>query len=104
MTKTSNPVDKELRTLRDFIAVQKVDLKDPGTGLVQIVRFHETLCTGIVCQTGTGVLTANGQSHPLEVSVGDTIVYDQRNAREVTTRNGNKYFIVNELSVLCVLP
>lgn len=99
----SNHTDKQLRVLRDFIVIKKVDVKTKDTGLVQIVRFDERLMTGIVCQVGTGVLTSNGQLHDIEVHVGELVTFDKMNSREITTKEGEKFTIINELSILAVI-
>jgi len=91
-----------IRVLRDFVAVQPIKKPEEHVGLIQIVRLSDRLAHGIVVAKGTGVLTQNGEAHEIEVNIGDRIVYDTLSAREVQNE-GEKYFIVNELSILCVL-
>lgn len=102
---TENTVIKpnvSIKVLRDFVAVQQVKKPEEHVGLIQIVRLSDRLAHGVVVAKGTGVLTQNGQAHEIEVNIGDTIVYDTHSAREVQNK-GEKYSIVNELSILCVL-
>lgn len=89
-----------IKVLRDFVAVQRTE--QPKTGLIEIVRVDERLLTGRVVQVGTGVLAPNGEQHPIEVKVGDEVVFDKMNAREINHK-GEKYLIVNELSILAIL-
>ena len=42
------------------------------------------------------------KSHPIEVDVGDIVLFDKTNAIEIIHEN-QKYFILNELSIRAVL-
>jgi co-chaperonin GroES (HSP10) len=92
----------DLKVLRDFIAVEIIE-SPLQSSVIEIVRFDERLKYGIVKEVGTGVLAPNGECHPIEVKVGDTIVFDKMNSRDIVTKKGKKFTIVNELSVLAVL-
>lgn len=92
----------KVKILRDFIAVQDVAAPDNSSRVIEVVRFDDRLKKGKVVAKGTGVLTANGQQHPIEIELGDLVVFDKTNCREVV-HGGEKYFILNELSVLAIL-
>ena len=92
----------KIRVLRDFIAVQEVASPENPSKLIEIVRSVDPLKRGTVVAKGTGVLTASGNAHPIEVDLGDMIVFDPRNAVEVVHDN-EKYYVLNELSIRAVL-
>ena len=92
-----------IKVLRDFIAVQEMQDSEKEQSIIKIVRLNDDrLRRGTVVAVGTGVLTANGQSHKIEVEVGEKVLFDRTNAIEVVHEN-QKYWILNELSVRCVL-
>jgi co-chaperonin GroES (HSP10) len=91
-----------IKVLRDFIAVRLVAPPQPNPNAIQIIRAHDPLMTGEVVAIGTGVLTANGQRHPIEVKPGDLIKFDKANSIEVEHK-GEKYLVLNELSIRAVL-
>jgi chaperonin GroES len=89
-----------IKVLRDFVALKKID--PPKTGIIEIVRTDDRLWTGEVIAVGTGVLAPNGEVHPIEVKIGDQVVFDRVNA-SMLEHKGEKYIIVNELSLRCIL-
>ncbi len=56
---------------------------------------------GEVVAAGPGKLLENGQRAPLEVSVGDVVVYSEYGGTEITV-DGTDYVILDEGSVLAV--
>jgi chaperonin GroES len=56
---------------------------------------------GEVVAAGPGKLLENGQRAPLEVSVGDVVIYSEYGGTEVTV-DGQDYVILDEGSVLAV--
>lgn len=97
---TSKSNTGKIRVLRDFVAIKKVD--PPKTGLIEVVRTDERLLQGIVMEVGSGVLAPNGEQHPIEVQIGDHVMFDKLNA-VVVEHKGEKFFIVNELSIRVIL-
>jgi len=58
---------------------------------------------GEVLAVGPGKLLENGQRAPMEVSVGDIVVYTEYGGTEITL-DGEDYVILDESSVLAVNP
>lgn len=56
---------------------------------------------GEVIAVGSGKLLENGERAPLEVKVGDVVVYSEYGGTEVTI-NGTDYIILDEGSVLAI--
>ncbi len=56
---------------------------------------------GAVVAAGPGKLLENGERAPLEVAVGDVVVYSEYGGTEVTVE-GTDYIILGEDSVLAV--
>jgi chaperonin GroES len=58
---------------------------------------------GEVVAVGPGKLLENGERSPLEVSVGDVVVYSEYGGTEITL-DGEDYVILDEGSVLAINP
>jgi chaperonin GroES len=58
---------------------------------------------GEVLAVGPGKVLENGQRAPMEVSVGDVVVYSEYGGTEITL-NGQDYVILDEGSVLAINP
>jgi co-chaperonin GroES (HSP10) len=92
-----------IRVLRDFIAVQEVKATDKEASVIEIVRLgDDRMKKGVVVAVGSGCITANGQSHKIEVDVGEVVFFDTTNSQQLN-HAGQKYYILNELSVRAVL-
>jgi chaperonin GroES len=89
--------------LRDFIVVSKdasTETRSPG-GLV-LVKVVENVVTGSVLAVGSGKVSSNGTSVPLEVAVGDKVVFNSNVATELKSDDG-AVFLLREDNVLAVL-
>jgi chaperonin GroES len=58
---------------------------------------------GEVVAVGPGKLLENGERAPMEVSLGDVVLYSEYGGTEVTTA-GEEYIILDEGSVLAINP
>lgn len=58
---------------------------------------------GTVIAVGPGKVLENGQRAPMEVSVGDVVMYTKYGGTEITVE-GEDYVILEESSVLAVNP
>jgi len=58
---------------------------------------------GEVMAVGPGKLLENGERAPMEIVVGDVVVYSEYGGTEITV-NGEDYMILDEGSVLAINP
>jgi chaperonin GroES len=72
-----------------------------ASGLVLPDMAQKKPREGEVLAVGRGKLLKNGQRAPMELSVGDVVVYAQYGGTEVTVE-GEDYVILDEQSVLAV--
>ena len=93
-----------LKPLRDFIVVSvtKKEEKTPSGLLFTPATVDEKVVTGTVLATGSGYLTDSGIIVPLEVSVGDSVVFNKQMAVEVK-QGGESFLLLREEHVLSVL-
>ena len=91
-----------LRPLGDHILVKPGEAEQvTASGIVLPDTAQKKPREGAVLAVGRGRLLENGQRAPMEVSVGDVVVYAQYGGTEVTVE-GEDYVILDEGSVLAV--
>lgn len=57
---------------------------------------------GEVVAVGPGKLLDNGERAPMELSVGDVVVYSEYAGTEITMKSGDDYVVLEEDSVLAI--
>lgn len=88
--------------IRDFIVVKKEEAAQTTSSGLFIAHAEEKNTKGAVVAVGMGRVTMNGYIIPLDVGVGDTILFNKNNAVEVKDNN-ETFFVLREDNVICVL-
>lgn len=92
-----------IKPLRDKIIVKPLPVEDVSKGGIIIPETAKDAPTrGDVVAVGSGMLSADGTIVPLEVSVGNQVVYRKNTATEIEV-DGEKYILLREMDVLAVL-
>lgn len=91
-----------VRPIRDQIVVSKNESETKSPGGIHIVVREERNVSGTVLAVGAGHLTSGGSVVPLEVKVGDRILFTKSMASEVTHK-GETVYVLAESAVVCVL-
>ena len=93
----------KLKPLGDRIVVKVVtrDEKTKG-GILLPDTAKEKPTEGEVIAVGTGKVLDNGQKQPVEVKVGDRIIFSKYAGTEVTV-DGEELVIVSERDVLAII-
>lgn len=93
-----------LKPLRDFIVVSvpKSDDKTASGLLYKPSTVDEKIVTGRVLAAGSGYLTDNGSIVPLEVKVGDSVLFNKQMSVEVK-HDGETVFLLREEHILSVV-
>lgn len=87
--------------VRDQVVVVKKEEKEklsPG-GIITVSLSSSRSVEGKVIAVGSGRVTMSGAIVPLEVEIGDTVLFNQGQANEVQTDNGT-VFLLREDSVV----
>lgn len=93
-----------LRPLGDHILVKPGEAEEVTiSGIVLPDMAQKRPREGEVLAVGPGKLLDNGQRAPMEVSVGDVVIYAQYGGTEVTV-GAEEYVILDEGSVLAINP
>ena len=92
-----------IRPLHDRIVVKRIEARDsPGGGLFIPDSAKEKPQEGKVVAVSRGKRLEDGSLRPLEVALGDHILYDKYAGSEIRLA-GEEYLIVREDEVLGVL-
>jgi len=94
-----------IRPLRDKVIVKPRPVEEMSKGGIIIPETaKDAPVEGTVVAVGSGILNREGNIIPLEVNVGDNILY-RKNAQTVTEIEvgGDKYFIMSEIDILSVV-
>ncbi|MBL3593219.1 MAG: co-chaperone GroES [Synergistaceae bacterium] len=93
----------QLKPLADRIVVKAVNQESRTKGgIVLPETAKEKPQEGEVAAVGTGKILENGQKLPLEVKVGDRVIYSKYAGTEVKIE-GEEYLILSERDVLAIV-
>ena len=101
MTTTSSKV--AIKPLEDRIVVQPLDAEQTtASGLVIPDTAKEKPQEGEVLSVGPGRVDDNGKRIPLDINVGDIVIYSKYGGTEVKY-NGEEYLILSARDVLAIV-
>ena len=101
MTTTSSKV--AIKPLEDRIVVQPLDAEQTtASGLVIPDTAKEKPQEGEVVAIGPGRVDDNGNRVPLDVSVGDKVIFSKYGGTEVKY-NGEEYLVLSARDVLAII-
>jgi len=90
--------------IRDQVVVTKEkdeEKKSPG-GIIQVIVSSPKHVSGTVVAVGSGRVTMSGNIVPLELQLGDQVLFNPNMATEVTDDTGT-FFVIREDAVLSTL-
>lgn len=92
-----------IRPLHDRVIVKRIEAeRTTSSGIVIPDSAGEKPDQGEVIAVGTGKVLENGQKLPLEVKVGDRIIFSKYAGTEVKL-DGDEYVIFSERDVLAII-
>ena len=93
-----------IQPLHDRIVVKVLEAKEVTKGgIVLPDTVKEKPQEGKVVAVGKGKVLDNGHVHPLEVKVGDRVLYGKYSGSEITTADGEELLIMKEEDVLAIV-
>jgi chaperonin GroES len=87
---------------RVLLKVLEAESKTKG-GIVLPDTAKEKPQEGEVVAVGKGKVSDDGKLKPLEVKVGDRVLFAKYSGTEVTTKDGDEYLIVKEDDILAIV-
>lgn len=92
-----------IRPLSDRVIVRRAEeQKTTASGLIIPVSAGEKPAQGEIIAIGAGRKNDNGDLIAMEVSIGDTVVFDQFASSEVSV-NDEKLLIMRESDIVAIL-
>lgn len=92
-----------IKPIGDKIVVRLIEMEEKTeSGIVLPGSAQEMPHQGEVIAVGSGTLTTEGQRVPLEINVGDQVIYGKFGGTELKI-NGEKVIVLSEKDVLVVL-
>ena len=93
----------KLQPLGDRVVVEPLDREEmTSSGIYLPDTAKEKPQEGKIIAAGPGALDENGKRVPLEVKVGDTVLYAKYAGTEIT-QDGKELLILSERDVLAIL-
>ena len=93
-----------IHPLADRIVVRPLEAQEKTKGgIVLPDTAKEKPQEGKVVAVGKGKVLESGKVEPIEVKVGDKILYGKYTGTEITTREGEELLIMREEDVLAII-
>ncbi len=94
----------EIKPLGDRVVVQPLEAENKTKGgIVLPDTAKEKPQEGKVVAVGKGKVLDNGTAQPLEVKVGDKVLYGKYSGNEITTKEGEELLIMREEDILAII-
>jgi len=95
-------VSKKLTPIGDRVVIKPEPLEEKTrSGLVIPDAAKEKPSEGTVVAVGTGRVLDNGQRIPVEVKIGDKVIYSKYGGTEVKIE-GEEYIVLQERDILAI--
>ena len=93
-----------IQPLGERVVVKPLDAENRTKGGIVIPdTAKEKPQEGKVVAVGKGRVTEAGQLQPLEVKVGDKVLYGKYSGNEITTKEGEELLIMKEEDILAII-
>lgn len=92
-----------LKPLGDKVVIKALPSEEKTeSGIVLPDTAKEKPLEGEIVAVGSGAILDNGQKLPLEVAVGDRVIYSKYAGTEIKI-DGEEYLIMNEREILAII-
>ena len=93
-----------IQPLGDRVVVKQLEAETKTKGgIVLPDTAKEKPQEGKIVAVGKGKLLENGTIQPLEVKVGDKVLYGKYSGNEITTKDGEELLIMKEEDILAII-
>ena len=94
----------KIQPLGDRILVRPLEAEEKTKGgIVLPETAKEKPQEGKVIAVGKGKVRDNGQIQPLEIKIGDRVLYGKYSGTEISSKDGEDYLIMREEDVFAVI-
>jgi len=93
-----------MQPLGDRVVIKPLEAENKTKGgIVLPDTAKEKPQEGKVMAVGKGKVLENGAVQPLEVKVGDKVLYAKYSGNEITTKDGEELLIMREEDILAII-
>jgi chaperonin GroES len=93
-----------IQPLGDRVVLKQLDAETKTKGGIVIPdSAKEKPQEGKIVAVGKGKVLENGTLQPLEVKVGDKVLYGKYSGNEITTKEGEELLIMKEEDILAII-
>lgn len=93
-----------IQPLGDRVVIKPLEAENKTKGGIVIPdTAKEKPQEGKVMAVGKGKVLENGAVQPLEVKVGDKVLYGKYSGNEITTKDGEELLIMREEDILAII-
>jgi chaperonin GroES len=97
-------VEMDIKPLADRVVVKPLEAESKTRGgIVLPDTAKEKPQEGKIVAVGKGKVMENGTIVPLEVKVGDKVLYGKYSGNEITTKEGEELLIMREEDILAII-
>jgi chaperonin GroES len=93
-----------IRPMYDRVIVRKDEVETTTTsGLIIPGHAADKPSRGEILAVGKGTRSSNGDIIPLDVNVGDTILFGKEVGQEIKTDDGEKLVVMKEYDIVAIV-
>lgn len=93
-----------IRPLHDRVIVERKEVESKSLGgIVLTGSAAEKSTRGIVLATGNGSILENGTVRPLDVKVGDEVIFAESYTTKVEKIDGKEVLILSESDIMAIV-
>ena len=97
-------MSESFRPLHDRVIVEREEVESKSAGgIVLTGSAAEKSTRGIVLAVGKGRILENGNIHPLDVKVGDTVIFSEGYGVKTEKLDGEEVLIMSESDILAIV-
>ncbi len=94
----------DIKPLGDRVVVKALEAESKTRGgIVLPDTVKEKPQEGKIVAVGKGKVMENGSIAPMEVKVGDKVLYGKYSGNEITTKEGEELLIMREEDILAII-
>lgn len=93
-----------IRPLHDRVIVERKEVESKSAGgIVLTGSAAEKSTRGVVLAVGKGRILENGNIHPLDVKVGDTVIFSEGYSTKTEKIDGKEVLILSESDIMAIV-
>ncbi|BBA84984.1 co-chaperone GroES [Candidatus Nardonella dryophthoridicola] len=89
--------------LNDKVVLKKINIEPKSPGGIVLTNSYEKSNRGEVIAIGKGKYMENGNIKPIEVKVGDIVIFNDNYGIKVEKINNEEFLILSESDILAII-